>query len=151
MTDTDAHDTLVIDEPDPLKRGKLLFEMMHPEKNSFPIVSLSANDNTHTYNKFLHHIFEFGQELWDVSVPKLGWKPFRVDEPQDMKISQLCMNQVSASKHIPHFYHLCQKHSDDIAHPNQMPCGTYSTVCDKVCHHYTMMDNDVIVKLWMKK
>jgi hypothetical protein len=28
MTDTNAHDPLVVDELDPLKRGKLLFEMM---------------------------------------------------------------------------------------------------------------------------
>jgi hypothetical protein len=98
MTDTDARNPLVMDDNDPLKRGKLLFVMIQSERNSFPINSLIAKYNKATYNKFLRHIFDFGQELRDVGIPELGWKPFLVAEPHDMKSSQLCMNRGGAAK-----------------------------------------------------
>jgi hypothetical protein len=93
MTDTDARDPLVIDENYPLKRGKLLFVMIQFKRNSSPITSLIVKDNKATYNKFMHHMFDFGQELRAVYISELGWKPFLVADPQYMKISQLYMER----------------------------------------------------------
>jgi hypothetical protein len=57
-----------------------------------------------------------------------------------------------ATKQIPYFCHLCQKHSEDIACPNQTVCGKCARICDTgSCYHYTMMDADVIHKLLEKK
>jgi hypothetical protein len=152
MTDKDARDPLDIDENDPLKRGKLLLLNIQSSENNFPITSIIANDNKSTYNKFLQHIFEFGQELRYVGIPELGWKPFRVSEPQDMKSSQLCMNCGGAAKQIPYVFHLCQNHSDDIARPNQMTCGKCAQICDMAfCYHYPMIDSNEIQRLLEKK
>jgi superfamily II helicase len=70
-----------------------------------------------------------------------------------MKISQLCMNRGGAAKQIPYFCHLCQKHSDDIAHRNQTVCGKCAEFVkrDLIIIHYPMMDADVIHKLLEKK
>jgi hypothetical protein len=69
-----------------------------------------------------------------------------------MKSSQLCMNRGGAAKKIPYFCHLCQKHSDDIACPNQTVYGKCARNCDKgFCYHYPMMDADVIQTLLEKK
>jgi hypothetical protein len=78
MTDKDARD--------PLTR-KLLLPTIQSSNNDFHTTSSIAKDNKTTYNKFLRHIFEFGQELRDDGILELGWKPFRVSEPQDMKRS----------------------------------------------------------------
>jgi hypothetical protein len=69
MTDKDARDPLT---------GKLILPTIQSSNNYFPITSIIAKDNKSTYNKFLQHIFEFGQELRDDGIPELGWKPFRV-------------------------------------------------------------------------
>jgi ferredoxin len=75
-----------------------------------------------------------------------------VSEPQDMKSSQLCMNRGGTAKQIPYFCHLCQKHSDGIARPNQTVCGKCVRICETgYCYHYSMMDADVIHKLLEKK
>jgi hypothetical protein len=85
-------------------------------------------------------MFEFGQHLMDVGIEELGWKTFLVTEPQDMQSSQICMNIGCAVKQIPHFCHLCQTHSDDVARPNQMPCGTWSHCPAGVAFlHYPMI------------
>jgi hypothetical protein len=69
-----------------------------------------------------------------------------------MKSSQLCMNIGGAAKHIPHFCHLCQKHSDVIASPNQIPCGACSQCPGGVVYHqYPMMDNAVLPNLRVRK
>jgi hypothetical protein len=125
---------------------------MQSEKNSFLIMYLIAKDNTSTYNKFLCHIFEFGQDLRDVGVPELVWKTFCVSEPQDMKTSQLCMNHGGAENQIPYVCHLCQKHSVNIARPNRMTCGTCSRMCDQgVYYLYPILDSDVITMLLENK
>jgi hypothetical protein len=101
MTDKDVCDPLVVDDFDPLKKGRILFEMIQAEQNAFPFTYMIVKDNKSTYDKFLRHIFEFGQDMRDVGVPELGCKPFRVSEPQDMKISQMCMNRGGAANQIP--------------------------------------------------
>jgi hypothetical protein len=143
MTDKDARDPLT---------GKLLLPTIQSSNNAFPITSIIAKDKKSTYNKFLRHIFEFGQELRDDGIPELGWKPFRVSEPQDMKSSQMCMNRGGAAKQIPYCCQLCQKHSDDIDRPNQTICGKCARICETgSCYHYPMTDSDVIKKMLDKK
>jgi hypothetical protein len=94
MTDKDARDALT---------GKLLLPTIQSSNNAFSTMYIITKDNKSTYNKFLRHISEFGQELRDDGIPELGWKHFRVSEPQDMKSSQLCMNSGGAAKQIPYF------------------------------------------------
>jgi hypothetical protein len=61
------------------------------------------------------------------------------------------MNRGGAAKKSP-IFHLCQKHSDDIAHPNQIVCGKCERICETgSCYHYPMMDADVIQKSLEKK
>jgi hypothetical protein len=84
MTDKDARDPLHIDNDDPLKRDKLLLPTIQSSKNAFPITSIIAKDNKSTYNKFLRHIFEFGQECrdsgtWMETFPCFGTS--RYEEP----------------------------------------------------------------------
>jgi hypothetical protein len=33
---------------------------------------------------------------------------------------EICMIRGGAAKQIPYFFHLCQKHSDNIARPNKL-------------------------------
>jgi hypothetical protein len=124
---------------------------MQSKRNCIPIVSIIDKDNTATYDRFLTHIFEFGNELRTVGIPELGYKKFRVAEPQDMKSSQLCMSRGGTTKQIPYVCHLCQKHSDDIAHPNQMACATCARTPGKLCYCYPLIDTAVIVSLTAKK
>jgi hypothetical protein len=143
MTDKYARDPLT---------GKLLLHTIQSRNNAFPITSIIAKDNKPSYNKFLRHIFEFGQELHDDGILELGCKPFRVSEPQDMKSSQLCLNHGGAAKQIPYCCHFYQKHSDDIACPNQTVCGKCARICETgSCYHYPMMNADVIHKILEKK
>jgi hypothetical protein len=47
---------------------------------------------------------------------------------------------------------VCQKHSDNIALPNQMACGECARICDKAfCYHYLLVDSEVIRKLLANK
>jgi hypothetical protein len=85
ITDKDELNPLEVDQKDELKRGKLLLPTIQSSKNAFQTTSIIAKDNKSTYKKCLHHMFEFGQELRDVGVPELGWKPCRVSEPQNTK------------------------------------------------------------------
>jgi hypothetical protein len=47
------------DSRDPLS-GRLLFDTMQSERKCIPIVSIIAKDNKATYDRFLTHLFEFG-------------------------------------------------------------------------------------------
>jgi hypothetical protein len=138
------------DSKDPLY-GRLLVDTMQSKRNCIPIVSIIAKDNKATYDRFLTHIFEFGDQLRTVGIPELGYKKFRVAEPQDMKSSQLCMSRGGAAKQIMHVCHLCQNHSDDIARPNQMACATCARTPGKLSYCYQLMDTAVIVSLTAKK
>jgi hypothetical protein len=138
MMDKDACDPLTVN---------MLLPTIKSSNNDFPITSIIAKDNTSAYNKFLRHVFDFSQELQDVGIPEPGWKPFCVYEPKYMKSSQLCINRGGAAKQIPYFCHLYQKHSDDIARPNQTVCGKCARIYGSgSCYHYPMMDADVIQK-----
>jgi hypothetical protein len=51
----------------------------------FPSVSILAKDNKGMYEKYLRPIFGYCEELRAAGVPKHGWKPCIISEPQDMK------------------------------------------------------------------
>jgi hypothetical protein len=63
------------DSNDPLS-GHLLLNTMQSERNYIPIISIITKDNKATNDRFLTHIFEFGQELRTVGISKLGYKSF---------------------------------------------------------------------------
>jgi hypothetical protein len=124
----------------PIKQQCFYYHVHHSERQQIHI------------QQVLRNIFEFGQDLRDDGIPELGWKPFRVSEPQDMKSSQLCMNRGGAAKQIPYFCHLCQKHSDGIARTNRTVRGKCARICETgSCYHYPKMDSDVIKKILDKK
>jgi hypothetical protein len=55
-------------------------------------------------------------------------------------------------KKNPLFLSPVQKHSDDIARPNQTVCGKCAQICETgSCYHYPMVDSDVIKQLLDKK
>jgi hypothetical protein len=56
--------------------GGVLFETIQLEKKRMPIVSLICKNKKATYEKFLLHIFEFGQMLHVERFPELVWKKF---------------------------------------------------------------------------
>jgi hypothetical protein len=68
-----------------------------------------------------------------------------------MKSSQICMSRGGAANQILYVCHLCQKHSDDIARPNQMACATCARTPGKLCYCYPLMDTVFIVSLTAKK
>jgi hypothetical protein len=95
----------------------------------FPILSILEKDNKGMYKKYLRPIIEYCEELITVGVPALGWKPFLVSEPQDMKSCWLCLHRGGAanSPSVKHFCHVCHTiRSEDIALLKQVPC----TSCD---------------------
>jgi hypothetical protein len=98
FTDVSTRDPLIFDNNDPEKRLKLLVETMQSEWCCLPIITMIAKYNKATYDKLLRHIFVFCQEIRDNGIPELGWLPLRVAEPQDVKISQLCMGRGGAAK-----------------------------------------------------
>jgi hypothetical protein len=56
------------DSKDPLS-GRLLFDTIQSERNCIPIVSIIDKDNKATYDRFLTHRFEFGNQLITVGIP----------------------------------------------------------------------------------
>jgi hypothetical protein len=118
--------------------------MMQSERNYIPTVYIISNDNKVTHYKFLTHIFEFRQVLRTIGIPELGYRKFCVADPQHMKSSQLCMSRGGSARQITHFCHLCQTHSDDIAHPNQLDCVTSSCARtpDKLCISASLSANN---------
>jgi predicted nucleic acid-binding Zn-ribbon protein len=91
-------------------------------KFCFPVAMLLAKDNKETYNKYLREIFNDVQVLRSEGIPELGWLPFDIPEPQDMKSFQLCLGRGGACKGTNYFCHLCQLHSDSVQLPNQIAC-----------------------------
>jgi hypothetical protein len=63
------------DSRDPLS-GRLLFDTMQSERNCIPSVSIIFKDNKAKYDRFLTHIFEFGNELRTVGIHELGYNSF---------------------------------------------------------------------------
>jgi hypothetical protein len=97
-----------------------------------------------------------------VGGPALGWKPFLVIEPQDMKSCWLCLHRGGAEKYpsVKHFFHLCHTiRSDDIALLNQVPCASCDNQqeceCDdnpikrnnKKCYHHPVMDAQAVQRV----
>jgi hypothetical protein len=68
-----------------------------------------------------------------------------------MKNIQLFMGRGGAANQIPYFCHLCQKHTDDMVGPNQLPCSKCVLTKGKVCYCYPLMDADVVADLRKKK
>jgi hypothetical protein len=62
----------------------------------FPVAMLLAKDNKETYYKYLRDIFNYVQVLRSEGIPELGWLPFDIREPQDMKSFQLCLSRGGA-------------------------------------------------------
>jgi hypothetical protein len=81
-----------------------------------------SKDNRKTYNDCLRSIFEDFHLLRTEGVPELGWMPFEVPDPQDMKSFQLCLNRVGACKGTNYLCDMCQLHSDNVQRPEQLPC-----------------------------
>jgi hypothetical protein len=120
----------------------------------FPDLSLLTKDNKDTCEKYLWPIYEYCEELRTVGVPKNGWKPFLVSEPQDMKSNWLCLKRGGPAKApgVKHFCHLCQIRSNYIALPNQLPCltcldnGPDCDGHDLKCFNHPVMDAKTIRK-----
>jgi hypothetical protein len=72
--------------------GKCIFSELKNIQSSkwdYPIIMIPAKDNTDTYDKYIHPIFEF-KEL--MRTQGLGERlPLSVAEPQYMKLQQLCL------------------------------------------------------------
>jgi hypothetical protein len=68
-----------------------------------------------------------------------------------MKSSQFCMGRGGAAKQIPHFCHLCQKHSDDLARPNQMKCHKCRSNGNENCFCYPITDAKEIASVQRRK
>jgi hypothetical protein len=91
----------------------------------FPIISIIVKDNKETYDKYLHPIFAYCEELHAFGVPNKGWKLCLVSEPQDMTSRLICLHRGWAAKSpsVKHFCHLCHIiRSADISLPTQVPC-----------------------------
>jgi hypothetical protein len=71
----------------------------------FPVMVILAKDNKGTYNKYFRDIFAFCDKVRTTSIN--GWKPFRISDPQDMKITQIVLDRGGASKVKENFCHLC--------------------------------------------
>jgi hypothetical protein len=81
-----------------------------------------AKDNKEKYNKYLREIFNNVQVLKSEGIPELGWLPFDIPEPQDVKSFQLCLGRGGAYKANNYFCHFCQLHIDSVQLPNQIAC-----------------------------
>jgi hypothetical protein len=113
-----------------------------------------TKDNKAMFDTFLRHIFVFCQEIRENGIPEIGCLPFRVAEPQDMKISQIsqiCMGRGGAAKQIPHFCHLCQKHSDNLARPTQVKCHKCCSNGNHNCFCYPIADAKKIASVRLLK
>jgi hypothetical protein len=86
-----------------------------------------AKDNKETYNKYLREILNDVQVLRSEGIPELGWLPFDIPEPQDMKSFQLCLGRGGACKGTNEFCHSCQLHSESVQLPNQIACQKYAS------------------------
>jgi hypothetical protein len=87
---------------------------MQSDQWCFPVMMIIAKDNTSTYKKYFHYIFDFCNEV--------RANPFLVPDLQYMKSHQLCLGVDGACKGpgVVHFCHLCSCISDDVAVPNQI-------------------------------
>jgi hypothetical protein len=64
---------------------------LHSVKFCFPLSMILSKDNKETYNEYVRDIFNDVQVLRSEGIPELGWMPFNIPEPQDMKSFQLCL------------------------------------------------------------
>jgi hypothetical protein len=94
----------------------------------FPVAVLLAKDNKDNFNKYLRDIFNDVKVLRSKRIPELGWLPFEIPEPQDMKSFQLCLGWGGAYKGANYFFHLCQLHSDIVHLPTQIVCQKCASV-----------------------
>jgi hypothetical protein len=120
----------------------------------FPTLSLLAKYNNDTYEKYFRPIYQYCEELRTFGVPKNGWKPFLVSEPQNMKSNWLCLKRGGPAKApgVKHFCQLCYIRSNTNYLLNQVPCITCldnGPDCDgrdlKGFHH-PVMDANTIIK-----
>jgi hypothetical protein len=83
----------------------------------FPIMIMIAKDDKDTYEKYLRDIFKFCDRLRTEGLDE--WKPFKIADPQDIKLLQLCLMRGGAAKVKHYVFHVCHIHSDDIAMCNE--------------------------------
>jgi hypothetical protein len=109
-----------------------------------------AKDNKQTYDKYLRQIFEFGKELrhhiFDDN--DVGWLPFNVNKPQDMKLNWLCFQRggggAAKGPGVMHFCHFCQCRSNDISLLNLLTCGKCIGQGNIRCVHLNPIDDYAI-------
>jgi hypothetical protein len=64
---------------------------------------------------------------------------------------QPALHGLGGVKQIPYVCHLCRIHSDDIAHPNKLPCTECSIRVGRLCYHYPVMDTALVYQVRREK
>jgi hypothetical protein len=113
--------------------GKYIFSELkniQSIKWAYPSIMLLAKEQSDTYNKYIHPIFEFTETMRTQGLGE--WLPFSVSEPKDMTSLQICLTRGGAAKGQSYFCHLCQIHSDGITVKQQLCCSVCGSL-DKCC------------------
>jgi hypothetical protein len=74
------------------------------------------------YEEHFDNEFSFVRCVRAIGIPSLGWKPFKIGEPQDMKAHQITLFRGGAAKRKTRFSHCCSKSSLEIEAENVIPC-----------------------------
>jgi hypothetical protein len=113
----------------------------------FPLTMLIAKDDKDSYDKYLRDIFKFCDRLRTEGLDE--WKPFKIADPQDMTLLQLCLTRGGAAKAKHYLCNLYQIQSDDRASCNETTGScTYAHTAENghKFHHERLVNVDCIVE-----
>jgi hypothetical protein len=58
---------------------------LQSDKWCYPVKTIFEKDNQETYEEHFDSKFSFVRRVYTLGIPALGWKPFKIGEPSDMK------------------------------------------------------------------
>jgi hypothetical protein len=131
----------------PIAEQNMFYELknLQSDKWCYPVKTIFEKDNQETYEEHFDNEFYFVRRVHALGIPTLGWKPFKIGEPQDMKAHQITVYRGGAAKRKTRFFHCCSKRSLEIEAENVIPCD----ICHEKgvsCLHASVIDDKYACK-----
>jgi hypothetical protein len=108
----------------PIAEQHIFYELknLHSYKWCYPVKTIFEKYNQETYEEHFDNEFYFVRRVLALGIPALGWKPFKIGEPQYMNAHQITLFRGGAAKRKTRFCHCCSKRSLKIEAENVITC-----------------------------
>jgi hypothetical protein len=95
----------------PIAEKNIFYELknLQSDKWCYPVKTIFEKDNQETYEEHFENEFSFVRRVRAIGIPALGWKPFKIGEPQDTKDHQITLFRGGAAKLKTRFCHRGRK------------------------------------------